>query len=478
MRLAHLRLLFVTAALGVAALAILVSGPGASGVRQSQAKLSPQAALDWNVIAVNTVRSATLTPAKFQMEGTLYMAYVQAAEYNAVMAISGRYAPYRSSLQAIPGASPRAAVAAAAYTTLSYYFPTLAPSLVSAYNDYLNVTLAQVPEKARLAGVAIGAAAASQLIVSRFGDGRDAPVSTAFGVAPQAPGTWVFAPPPSAQSAQTPWLANVKPFMLDSPDQFRAPAPPAITSPEYATDLNETEKMGSATSTARTAAQTATALFWNANVINQYNQVYRTIATSHNFDLVDTVRLLAMGNMVASDAGIACMDSKYHYLYWRPITAIRGAGLDGNAAITADPAWSPSDHHPEPPRIPERPRLRHRGRHRGAHLRPEDAQHQHRRPGSNRRRHDPDHLPALRDRRRPPQERRRRSCLGRPPLPLLDDRGCQPRHPGRPVRPEGQLPADEEVTDRDQAAAIAAAALSNTNPPSQASTSAGTWVGA
>ena len=103
MRLAHLRLLFVTAALGVAALAILVSGPGASGVRQSQAKLSPQAALDWNVIAVNTVRSATLTPAKFQMEGTLYMAYVQAAEYNAVMAISGRYAPYRSSLQADPG---------------------------------------------------------------------------------------------------------------------------------------------------------------------------------------------------------------------------------------------------------------------------------------------------------------------------------------------------------------------------------------
>ena len=350
MRLAHLRLLFVTAALGVAALAILVSGPGASGVRQTQAKLSPQAALDWNVIAVNTVRSATLTPAKFQMEGTLYMAYVQAAEYNAVMAISGRYAPYRSSLQAIPGASPRAAVAA--YTTLSYYFPTLAPSLVSAYNDYLNVTLAQVPEKARLAGVAIGAAAASQLIVSRFGDGRDAPVPTAFGVAPQAPGTWVFAPPPSTQSAQTPWLANVKPFMLDTPDQFRAPASPAITSPEYATDLNETEKMGSATSTARTAAQTATALFWNANVINQYNEVYRDVATSHNFDLVDTVRLMAMGNMVAADAGIACMDSKYHYLYWRPVTAIRGAGLDDNTGTTADPAWSPlitTPNHPEYP---------------------------------------------------------------------------------------------------------------------------------
>ena len=391
------------------------------------------------------------------------MAYVQAAEYNAVMAISGRYAPYRSSLQAIPGASPRAAVAAAAYTTLSYYFPTLAPSLVSAYNDYLNVTLAQVPEKARLAGVAVGSAAASQLIVSRFGDGRDAPVSTAFGVAPQAPGTWVFAPPPSAQSAQTPWLANVKPFMLDTPDQFRAPAPPAITSPEYATDLNETEKMGSATSTARTAAQTATALFWNANVINQYNQVYRDVATSHNFDLVDTVRLMAMGNMVAADAGIACMDSKYHYLYWRPITAIRGAGLDDNAGTTADPAWSPLITTPNHPEYPS------------AHgcvtaavtgvltsvLKTSDINIDV--PGATGGGTTLTTSQHFATAQRPAQERRRRSSLGRPPLPLLDHRRRQPRHPGRPVRPEGQLPADEEVTDRDQAAAATAAALSNTS---------------
>jgi hypothetical protein len=144
----------------------------------------------------------------------------------------------------------------------------------------------------------------------------------------------------------------MKPFMLDRTDQFRAPAPPAITSPEYAADLNEVEKMGSATSTARTPAQTVIAQFWNANVINQYNQAFRDVATSHNFDLVDTVRLLAMGNMTAADAGMACMDSKYHYRYWRPITAIRGAALDGNAATTADATWSPlltTPNHPEYP---------------------------------------------------------------------------------------------------------------------------------
>jgi hypothetical protein len=144
----------------------------------------------------------------------------------------------------------------------------------------------------------------------------------------------------------------MKPFMLDRVDQFRAPAPPAITSPEYAAAVSEVDTMGSATGSARTPAQTATAQFWNANTISQYNQVFRDVATNHGFDLIDTVRLLAMGDMVAADAGMACMDSKYHYVYWRPVTAIRNANLDGNAATTASAAWSPlltTPNHPEYP---------------------------------------------------------------------------------------------------------------------------------
>ncbi len=142
---------------------------------------------------------------------------------------------------------------------------------MSAYTDYLNVTLAQLPEQAKLAGIAVGEEAAGQLIASRWGDGRDAPGGTAFGVAPQPPGTWIFAPAPSLQSAQTPWVAGMKPFMLASADQFRSPPPPAITSPEFAAGLNEVEAMGSAASGARTSAQTAVAQFWNANTISQYN---------------------------------------------------------------------------------------------------------------------------------------------------------------------------------------------------------------
>jgi hypothetical protein len=134
-------------ALPLAAAAVLATGVTASSGAHSQIRgteLSAQTALDWNQIAVNTVRSATLNPAKFQIEGLIYMAYVQAAEYNAVTAISGRYAPYRSSIAKTADASPRAALAAAAYTTLAYYFPTLA----------------HVPERTGLAGIAVGAAQA------------------------------------------------------------------------------------------------------------------------------------------------------------------------------------------------------------------------------------------------------------------------------------------------------------------------------
>jgi hypothetical protein len=56
--------------------------------------------------------------------------------------------------------------------------------------------------------------------------------------------------------------------------------------------------------------------------------------------------------MTVADTGIACFDSKYDYLRWRPYTAIRNAGIDGNPSTTADPAWTPllaTPNHPEYP---------------------------------------------------------------------------------------------------------------------------------
>jgi len=144
----------------------------------------------------------------------------------------------------------------------------------------------------------------------------------------------------------------MQPFMLESTSQFRAPPPPELTSTQYAADLNETKEYGSATSAVRTPDETAIAYFWNANATSQLNQTLQNVATQHDLDLLDTARLLAAGNMVSTDAGMACFDSKYTYRFWRPVIAIRNADLDGNPATSADPTWTPlvaTPNHPEYP---------------------------------------------------------------------------------------------------------------------------------
>jgi len=343
-------LAFVAAALVLAAVAAATTH--ASAVKVSKAPVSAQVALDWNANAVDAVRAArTLdgvppgAPPRplFQPEGLLYMSYVQAAVYDAVTQIDHRYEPYHHFKAQAHDASLQAAVIAAAYHTLIFYLGDPGGVLATKYA----AAIAALPADASTAqGIAVGQAAAADIAALRANDGRNAIISTPYGQGPAAPGLWVFAPPPSLQSAQTPWLAFMQPWTLTSSAQFRTPPPPALDSAQYATDLNETRAYGAVNSAVRTPEQTAIAYFWNANVINQYNQTLRDVAIQHSMDLVDAARLLAMGMMVTADAGIACWDSKYTYQYWRPVTAIR------NDPTAPDPTWSPlvtTPNHPECP---------------------------------------------------------------------------------------------------------------------------------
>ena len=169
-------------------------------------------------------------------------------------------------------------------------------------------------------------------------------------IGPILPGQWQLQSP--GQTAQTPWVATMKPFVLQQASQFRVGPPPALTSPQYAKDLNETEAYGASDSTVRTQDETDTAYFWNANAVNQYNGAMHNAVTENGLDLVDAAHLFAMGELVTADAGIGCFDSKYFYLAWRPITAIQHADLDGNPDTTADPGWAPllsTPTHPEYP---------------------------------------------------------------------------------------------------------------------------------
>ena len=344
----------IVAAVALAA-ALFAAAP--SSARTEKSPTEPATvALEWNANAVAAVRAARVidpqgTAARplYQTEGLLYMSYVQAAVYDAAVKIGHRYVPYHRFSAAAGNASLQAAVIAAAYNTLVFYFGDPSGTLAAKYT----ASIAALPDDRTTArGIAVGQAAAADIEALRANDGRNAPVSTPFGAGPLQPGLWVWAPPPSPQIAQTPWLAVMHPFMLEGTSQFRAPAPPALTSALYTHDFNETKAYGSATSAVRTPAQTAIAYFWNANAINQLNQTLQNVATQHNMDLLDTARLLAAGNMVPTDAGMACFDSKYTYQFWRPITAIRNADIDGNPATTADPTWTPlltTPNHPEYP---------------------------------------------------------------------------------------------------------------------------------
>jgi hypothetical protein len=185
-------------------------------------------------------------------------------------------------------------------------------------------------------GVAVGEAAAQDIIALRTGDGRGAATPSYGGIGPILPGQWQLQP---GQAVQTPWFATMRPFLFDGASQFRAAPPPSLTSHLYARDLNETEAYGALNSNGRTPEQKAIAYFWVGNAINQYNQTMRNVVAQHDLDLVDAAHLLGMGMIVTADAGMGCYDSKFFYQFWRPITAIRNADKDGNPDTTADPNW-------------------------------------------------------------------------------------------------------------------------------------------
>jgi hypothetical protein len=147
-------------------------------------------------------------------------------------------------------------------------------------------------------------------------------------------------------------LPGMRPIALHSASQFRPGGPNALTSQEYADDLNQVEQLGAANSTTRTPAQTAQALFWTDHDIRMWNDGLLRLAAAHGLDLIQTARMLAMVNVAGGDAMIACFDAKYHYWFWRPYQAIPGADTDGNAATTADPNWKPLGATPNFPEYP------------------------------------------------------------------------------------------------------------------------------
>jgi hypothetical protein len=305
---------------------------GATSTATAAKAGDPAVISDWNSRAVSTFGG---DPTKAPQESALYVGFVQAAVYNAVVGIDGRYQPYRFHVHARHATSTQAAAVSAAHEVLVTYSPYARESLDAAYAT----SLAQIrDDKAKTRGIAFGILAADHLIAMRANDGRNAPV---LFTQPPGPGVWRPTPPGFLPMA-VPWMGGVTPLLVPSAAMFGEPGPPpALTSDQYIRDFAEVKALGSAGSTARTSEQTSTALFFSGNAAVQFNAALRDQMIVRHLDIVDAARLFAAVDMSEADTGIAVWHAKYLYGFWRPITAITLADTDANPATTADPSWTP-----------------------------------------------------------------------------------------------------------------------------------------
>jgi hypothetical protein len=309
----------------------------------AQADAQTDMVLDWNDHAVNEIVGiAGQRPER----GLIRLAMVHVAIYDAVNAIDGHpFQSYASTPTVVSPASPEAATAAAAHDVLVALFPARLAELDAHYST----SLATIPDgPAKDNGISVGQQAASGILGLRANDGRDAVVTYTPG---SGPGVWIPTPPAFLPAA-APEAAFVQPFLLNSPSQFRAEAPPELTSDTWTRDYNETKSLGSATSTTRTAEQTDIGRFWADQPILQWNRTWRKISMARGLSLSDNARFFAMLTTASADAIIACWDSKYFYSFWRPVTAIRAGDTDGNPGTEPDPNWIAvvvTPNHPEYP---------------------------------------------------------------------------------------------------------------------------------
>jgi len=268
------------------------------------------------------------------------MAFVQVSVFEAVNAITGRYPPLRTKINAPAGASAEAAVAAATRTVLSKLMPTQQAAIDA---DYL-ATLKPLPDgPAKSNGIAVGEQAAAACL-ARADDATSLPDT-------YRPHTTSGVYVPTLLPAVPNW-GRRKPWVMASGEQFRPGPPPRLTSETWARDYNEIKALGARNSTQRTPEQTAIARFWEATAPAVYWPVARSVAAAPGRDVTENARLLAVAAMAMDDGLTAVFDAKYAYNLWRPITAIRNGDLDGNDATERDPGWTPfidTPMHPEYP---------------------------------------------------------------------------------------------------------------------------------
>lgn len=304
----------------------------------------------WNAVAGDAALAACLAPADNPLHESRMYAMVHVAVHDSLNAIDRRYHSFAYRAQASADASVDAAVATAAHDVLVPVLEQLTPpfdgcsaaavGLVEA--EYASAMSELPDDEATADGAAVGAAAAQVVLAERVDDGSDTPLIVTDHVTGTGPGQWQLTP--DRPFAFAPAWGEVDPFVLQRASQFRPGRPDPLSSRRYVADLAEIKALGGdgvTTPSARTAEQTEIAYFWLESSPLSLNRIARTLADSQDLDEWEAARLLGLLNLAQAYGYIASFDTKYHYSFWRPVTAIRAADDDGNRWTTGDQTWTP-----------------------------------------------------------------------------------------------------------------------------------------
>ena len=288
--------------------------------------------LQWNRVLMETVLTPGQHPATIMPVRSYAM--MHAAMFDAVNSIDGGHTPYLTEVPGSQNASIQAAAAQAARDVLVGLYPTR----VGVFDAELAISLQGIEAYRAQQGIRVGQIVAERMLAARANDGWN--VTPPPYTLPATPGNWQ--PVPGA--ATFTHYPSVLPFAITSATQFAPNPPPAMTSAQYAADLNEVKELGSLTSATRTADQTLVARLWAnvntpTNFLLVWNNVARTVSLAKEISTVEKARLFALTNISLHDALQTTFASKFQHGLWRPITAIRRADEDGNAATSADPEW-------------------------------------------------------------------------------------------------------------------------------------------
>ena len=290
----------------------------------------------WNRVLMETVLTPGQHPATIMQVRSYAM--MHAAMFDAVNSIDGGHTPYLTDVPGSQHASVEAAAAQAARDVLAALYPTR----VAVFDAELAASLQGIEENRAQQGIRVGQIVAERMLATRANDGWTVtPPSYSL---PATPGNWQPTPPANSPAGFTHY-PSVMPFGIKSGTQFAPAPPPTMTSAQYAADLNEVKEIGAVNSLTRTADQTQVARLWAnvntpTNFLLVWNNVARTVSDARGLTTVEKARLFALINISLHDALQTTFASKFQHGLWRPVTAIRRANEDGNAATTEDPAWS------------------------------------------------------------------------------------------------------------------------------------------